>query len=344
MKTIMKTLFVAVSSLSLMFSVNAGEMTVSGSAKATYNIVNGTQAEMGVGITNELNFTASGEMDNGYAWSYSMELDPDETDGSALNDDTQINLTLNDMGKVKVCVSECSNNKKYAWDQSAYTTLTDTGLSTGITYPSAEDSYATLQYHTPTLPFDTTASLAWGNAKSDAQSGNYDGAAASNSITAYSLVTKPVDGLTLSASYYEVNDYDDGVTTENQLEEGGAWGATYAAGNFTVGYGKSYVSPESSVTVVAAASAATVDHVINTGMSIGFAVNDQLSVSYSKEDSEANQRTSTNTTYDVGVDTIQAAYSLGGATLSVARGDYDNVSYVQDADRTETIIAMTFAF
>ena len=79
-------------------------------------------------------------------------------------------------------------------------------------------------------------------------------------------------------------------------------------------------------------------------MSIGFAVNDQLSVSYSKEDSEANQRTSTNTTYDVGVDTIQAAYSLGGATLSVARGDYDNVSYTQDADRTETIIAMTFAF
>ena len=69
MKTIMKTLFVAVSSLSLMFSVNAGELTVSGTAKATYSIVNGTQNEPGVGITNELNFTASGEMDNGYAWS-----------------------------------------------------------------------------------------------------------------------------------------------------------------------------------------------------------------------------------------------------------------------------------
>ena len=39
----------------------------------------------------------------------------------------------------------------------------------------------------------------------------------------YSLVTKPIDGLTLSASYYEVNDYDDGAgNIIDQLEEGGA--------------------------------------------------------------------------------------------------------------------------
>ena len=127
MKTIMKTLFVAVSSLSLMFSVNAGELSVSGTAKA-YSIVNGTQNEPGVGITNELNFTAKGEMDNGYAWNYSMELDPDSTDGSALNDDTQIGLTMNNLGRLNiVCLSV--QTTKYALDQSAYTTITDTGLS-----------------------------------------------------------------------------------------------------------------------------------------------------------------------------------------------------------------------
>ena len=60
------------------FSASAavsGELKVSGTAKATYNSVSGTQVDQGIGITNELNFTASGEMDNGYAWSYSMELD-----------------------------------------------------------------------------------------------------------------------------------------------------------------------------------------------------------------------------------------------------------------------------
>ena len=339
MKTIMKTLFVAVTSLSLMLSVNAGELSVSGTAKATYNIAAGKQGEAGIGITNELNFTASGEMDNGYAWTYSMELDPDETDGSALNDDSQIGITLNDMGTVKICVSECSNNKKYFFDQSAYTSMSDTGVSPGIEYPADELSYATLQYHTPELPFSTKGTFAYGNAKTDAQSGNYDAAAAINSITAYSLTTSPVEGLSAAASYYTVNDYDDGVTTENQLEEGGAWGLKYAVGNFTLGYGKSFKAPESTNLTTT-----TVEYYENRGISIAMAVNDALSVSYTDEVSEANAQHSPTVTYDVELQSVQAAYSLGGATLSLARANYDNVSYANGDDQTETIIAMTFAF
>ena len=72
-------------------------------------------------------------MDNGYTWSYSMELDPSTTgSGQANNDDTQLSLTMNDMGTIKVCVSECGNNKKYKFDQSAYTSMSDTGTSYGI--------------------------------------------------------------------------------------------------------------------------------------------------------------------------------------------------------------------
>ena len=67
MKTIMKTLLVSIASLSLMLSAQAGELTVSGSAKATYNASSGDNTDNGIGVTNELNFTASGEMDNGYS-------------------------------------------------------------------------------------------------------------------------------------------------------------------------------------------------------------------------------------------------------------------------------------
>ena len=335
----MKTLFVAVTSLSLMLSVNAGELSVSGTAKATYNIASGKQGEAGIGITNELNFTASGEMDNGYAWTYSMELDPDETDGSALNDDSQMSLTMNDMGTVKVCVSECSNNKKYFWDQSAYTSVSDTGVSPSITYPADELSYNTLQYHTPELPFATKGTFSWGNTKNDASSGNYDAAAGEDSITAYSLTTSPIEGLSAAASYYKVNDFDDGLTNENQLEEGGAWGVTYAMGNFTAGYGKSYKAPESTNL-----TATTVEYYENRGVSIAMAVNDALSVSYTDETSEASAQHSPTVTYDVDVKSVQAAYSLGGATLSLARSNFDNVNYANGDDQTETIIAMTFAF
>jgi len=343
MKTIMKTLLVSIASLSLMFSVNAGELSVNGTAKATYNATSGNQADNGIGITNELNFTASGEMDNGFTWSYSMELDTASGGTAANNDDTQIVLGMNDMGTLKVCVSECGNNKKYAWDASAYTSMSDTGTGYGIVYPgdAGAASTSTIQYHTPELPFGTTASLAYNtNMGHDSASGNEPGVSG-NSRQEYSVTTKPLDGLSIAAHYYKVNDYEDGVDTEDQLEEGGAYGIKYAVGNVTLGYGKSYKAPEM---LEANRAATAVEYYENTGYSIGYAVNDAVSVSYTREDSVANQSTSTNTTYDVEMDSIQIAYNVGGATLSLARADVENASYTQDSDLVETIIAMTFAF
>ena len=342
MKTIIKTLLVSIASLSLMFSVNAGELTVNGTAKATYNSTSGNQGDMGFGVTNELNFTASGEMDNGFTWSYSMELDP-ASGGAANNDDTKIELGMGDLGTLKVCVSECGNNKKYAWDASSYTSMSDTGTSYGITYPgdAGEAGTTTIQYHTPELPFGTTASYAYNtNASGDAASGNAAGTSG-NSRQEYSLVTKPIDGLTLSAHYNKVNDYGDGDDTEDQHEEGGSYAAKYAMGNVTIGYGKSFQAPE---LLEGTTTGASVEYYENTGMSLGYAINDEVSVSYTRETSEANQAHSTNTTYDVEMDSVQVAYSLGGATLSLARADVENVSYKQNSDVTETIIAMSFAF
>ena len=344
MKTIMKTLFVSIASLSLMFSVNAGEVSVSGTAKATYNAATGTVSDNTIGITNELNFKASGEMDNGFAWSYDMALDPSTADaGQANNDDTNITVVMNDMGTAKICVSTCGNSKEYAFDQSAYTSMSDTGVSPGIEYPISASSYASLQYHTPELPFGTTASFAYGQHKvADGQGANAAAGANGDNISAYSLVTKPADGLTVSASFYEIEDHDDGLTNETQIEEGGAYGIEYAIGSVTLGYGKSYKAPTTTAAVTAGAT--TVEYYENTGMSIGFAVNDELSVSYTTEDSVPNYQTSSTTSYDVGMNSIQAAYSLGGATLSIARADYDNIGYADGVDASDTIIALAFAF
>ena len=337
----MKTLLVSIASLSLMLSVNAGELSVSGTAKATYHSASGVTADQGLGITNELNFTASGEMDNGFTWAYSMELDP-ASGGAANNDDTSIVIGMNDMGTVKVCVSECGNNKKYAFDASAYTKMSDTGYSEGIVYPgdAGAAGTATIQYHTPELPFGTTASFAYNtNLAGDAASGNTTGSSG-NSRQEYSIVTKPIDGLTASAHYNKVNDYEDGVDTEDQLEEGGSWGLKYAAGNVTIGYGKSFQAPEA-LEANRTSGATNVEYYENTGMSFGYAVNDAVSVSYTRETSEANYQTSTTTAYDVEMDSVQIAYNVGGATLSLARADVENT---EANDLTETIIAMTFAF
>jgi hypothetical protein len=128
MKNIIKTIIVMFSSISLFASANAGELSVSGTAKATYNIESGkTNAGKGLGITNELNFTAAGELDNGYTWSYSMELDPNAVavdNAGAQNDDTKLTLST-PYGTVGVFISEGGLDLEDAASQSVYGRPTD---------------------------------------------------------------------------------------------------------------------------------------------------------------------------------------------------------------------------
>jgi hypothetical protein len=90
MKNILKTIAVLVSSSLVSLSAVAGELAVSGSANASY-LINGGQnnANKGIGISNELMFKASGELDNGYTWDYHTELDMADG-GAASNDDTAL--------------------------------------------------------------------------------------------------------------------------------------------------------------------------------------------------------------------------------------------------------------
>ena len=334
-----KTLFVSIASLSLMISANAGEMSVSGTAKATYNASSGVAQANGIGITNELTFGASGELDNGYTWSYAMEHDPSNT--AVTNDDTQVSLTMGDLGTLKLCVSECGMNAKYAFSADAYGKMSDTGLSEGIIYPDDLGSTNNMQYHTPELPFSTVISLGYGQAKVDALGGNGQGGADSDSMESYMIKTSPVDGLTVTATYYDKNDYDDGLTNENQLEEGGAYGAKYSIGNISVGYGKSYKAPQGTSI---ATGATTVEFYENTGMSLGYAINDNMSISYTDENSEASYLTSSTAAFDIEMTSLQASYNIGGATVSVARTSYENIDYTENKDADETIIALSFAF
>ena len=59
----------------------AGEFTITGSAKATYSIRGSESASaqigapQGIGIANEFTLSASGELDNGMAWTYAQDID-----------------------------------------------------------------------------------------------------------------------------------------------------------------------------------------------------------------------------------------------------------------------------
>ena len=345
------------SSISLFASANAGELSVNGTAKATYNIYSGqSNVGKGLGITNELNFTAAGELDNGYTWSYSMELDPGSADSTntasnAQNDDTQLTLTT-PYGTVGVFISEGGLDVEDAASQSVYARPTDIGDPSATEDNFTIDAYNNVQYHTPAdlLPFGLSGKIAYATNTADTaagSSGDNAGAVTTGSATQaganateVQVKAAPIDGLAIGASYFE-HGGDKGAAKNDQTAESGAYYATYATGPFSVGYSKAYKAPHLSDDI-GATTATTVEYYDQTNYSIAFAASDDISLSYEVEKSDANRLDDTST--EQKSSGIQLAYTMGGMTVAVSHASHDNNGYVADANTDQTLFAVTMAF
>jgi len=365
MKNIIKTLIVMLTSISLFGSANAGELSVSGTAKATYNIESGANKGKGLGITNELNFTASGETDAGYTWSYSMELDPGATAAttvtdndrlqSAQNDDTQLTLST-PYGTVGVFISEGGLDVEDAASQSAYARPTDMGGSDGVVDNWNIDAYNNVQYHTPgdLIPFGGSFKVAYapdldaygsGNNGGGAGQGEtgeggdtYVGRSATSMQVSFDAIPM-ADGLKIGASYFDFDKQGD-EGKKDQEAESGAYYATYAIGNVSLGYSKAYKA-----LLVTDDANTGVEYYDQSNQSIAYAMNDDLTISYEVEKSEANYVLDTAAAVEQKSTGIQLAYNMGGMTLAIARNSHDNPSYsTTAADIDQTLIAVTMAF
>ena len=363
MNKLTKLLFSVFTSVAIATSAFAGEFAVTGSVKATYTVLSNTGTTgshalgKGMGISNEFSLTASGELDNGMTWSYAQDID-----GATVQDDASITLGT-DYGTIKLCVSECGLSTKYAFDNSAYGIGSDNGYGHGSTssgasantmqYGSNISAYSNLQYHAPAdlLPFSTTfkVGITPGRAGGTANDSSHSvvGDAHNGEMTQYAVTTQPIDGLTLSASYYDFGQM--GKQDGRQKKEGGSLAANFNLGQFSVGYGETRFAPAQQM----GGSAATnkTDYYANKGYSIGFAVNDNLSVSLTNEESEKNvkqkaQATDAITRADVTMEiqTIDVAYTVGGATFSLSTSEGTNDSYTTGDDSNEHIFAMSLAF
>ena len=89
----------------------------------------------------------------------------------------------------------------------------------------------------------------------------------------------------------------------------------------------------------------------NTGFGIAFNVNDDFSVSYGEYKTRKTgwahtDSTSIGSTGDrvVDVSSFQAAYTMGGATISIADVNASNAGFVAASDQTATIVSLGLAF
>ena len=358
MRTIMKTLFVIISAFSLVTASHAGEMTVTGSAKATYNITSGkSNVGKGIGVANELAFTATGEIDNGFTWKAQIELDPtsntdsgmtdtDKISGAAINDDSRFELTMGDLGMVGIYVSEGGENNKYKASQDAVLVSTDTGTTPGIKYPTDLGAFNAVKYVSPTFDvYGASISASYGfgvdggDLGEEGSSSNNPGSVNDTTAEQYGLYVS-YGGLGASANYVEVDQANPNAT-QNQKNHGGGYSFTYDIGNFGLGYGKTYQNP-----AIAGfpGSTATAEYYETTMISVGAKVNDEFSVSYTTEKSEQNNATAGATVYDVEARTVQAAYNMGGLTIGLSQATFENAGYADVDDVNEFILSLSAAF
>jgi len=367
MKNIMKIMLALLTSVSLVGSVNAGELTVTGSAKATYNVLSGGNASASagqskaLGLTNEIDFGATGELDNGYTWKYQVQMDPGATTtaGGGGVDDTRLELTTG-YGTLGVYVSEGGLDTDNSASQSVYGRPTDIGLSTGIVDGPGIGSFNNIQLHTPAglLPYGISIKAAYApGAQSGIASGNAKGAAQTGdllgNVEQYQIKANPIDGLNIGGDYLTHNGQGTAVSTVTQTEQSGSLFATYSYGPASFGYSETLVAPlilgttatqsVQSNTATTGRNANAVRQVENKKMSVAYNVNENLSVSYEVE--KSNRELIVNATEnDIKSEAIQAAYTMGGMTLSVSRGETENVGYTSGNDTSQTLFAMSMVF
>ena len=140
-----------------------------------------------------------------------------------------------------------------------------------------------------------------------------------------------VEGLNMFAGYSKISSTDHAGLQALGDEEQMAAGATYAVGGFTLGYQQSWNGGET-----------TYD---NSAYGVSFAVNDNLSISYGKH--ESTQRADGgDTKVDLEGKSLQASYTMGGASIVIAETEVDNKQYATAAanQREGRAIALTLAF
>jgi hypothetical protein len=360
MKNVMKYMLVALTAIS--FSVaNAGELNITGDAKASYVITGsdgakgGMNANKSLGVSNEFSLTASGELDNGWSWNYAQDID-----GATVQDDGKLTMTMGGMGTLGVFISEGGLESINKSSQSVIARPSDTSLDENMLDNFNLSGFNTIQYHTPAdlLPFGITAKVAYAPSTTAAANSYKAGgaqtssgftaatnsgasanpfaqtAAMGRSATHYRVDASPVDGLTVGADYVDF----DKVNSTEQAPESGAYYATYAIGPATIGYARGYLATALGV------ATDVLESVDSRKYSIAANVNDNFSISYEDEESDPTLQTSSTATFPVESTGIQAAYTMGGMTLAVAMNDHQNVEYTDGKDVNETVISVAMAF
>jgi outer membrane protein OmpU len=316
-----------------MFSVNA-DIVLSGSSEFTYSSNSGSTGGVNAnsgnpfGMSNDINITGSGELDNGFTYSVNTNFAGQDmaADSSILKIDMGDLGTLGfDQGSGAFGISTLENKVPTAYEEADHGVGTlghgidAVGNTNVIGYSNTFQGVGISLQLNP----DVSTQAAQGT---QAGSTSGEGKTGSNWNMALTTAMPGVDGLTLAAGYSDTD--NDGTVTDNSEVTAAL---NYTIGSLSVGYQQSEVNNNGGST------GAKVE-----AYGIAFNINENLSLSYSINDNEKTNASSAHVTEES--KGYQAAYSMGSASVRVAFNEADNVGGVTAAKAENTEISLSLAF
>jgi hypothetical protein len=213
----------------------------------------------------------------------------------------------------------------------------DGGITAGINKIMGTSAGVTVEVTPSTLPDGLTARFAYSkNADSGSVADKGVGGSSGTLESGWDLTLEATDalhgvaGLTLYGGISEIEQQQNAATINGDVSED-VLGIKYAAGGFTVGYQQT--NEDTGVTATTSYE--------NTSYGITFNINDDLSVGYNHTESDKS-----GTSADAEADSIQIAYTMGGASIRVMEQSVTDQTYstAGTADFDATIVSLGLAF
>jgi len=320
-------------SLAAFSAANAGDLTVSGGADLTWVSLTGQTTGNPIGMGSNWGLAGSGELENGWTVDLSIAM----TNANVYSN-SSVTIGVPGLGDILINqggsgtgIDRMDDMTPTVWEEAD-----GAGLSAGITSVQGTSGGATVELTPSSTPDGLTVRAAWSPNADDEPASDKTGSGDSGiKGSGWDLTLEGtsdlhgIEGLTVYGGISNVDQYQNGSTVSGDAEER-VVGVKYAAGGFTIGWQDS--SDEQGTT-----ANNTYD---NTSYSVTFNVNDDLSIGYGHVESAKEGGATAE------ADSIQASYTMGGATISIAEVDVTNQKYSTAAanDLEATIISLGLAF
>jgi outer membrane protein OmpU len=291
-------------------SANAASLSVSGGTSIFFGGEDNSNGGNGWSMTDQIDFNASGEMDNGMTVSLYLQLDG----STAPFDDRKLTIGTDGMGTMTFS-GHGSSGPVGAWDD---LTPSANEESWGTSIGGSVDGPTNAAIGNNSFIYDYTVSdgIALKAAYKPSKA-----AAVLQSSTEVGVQYTGMEGLTVSAAMGENNDAADQIDLT-------VFNIKYAMGPVTVGYQANESDRGTGI-----------DEDF-TAYGLSYAVNDDLSISYGASSIDYSGTTKE----DQDSSAVSISFTAGGVGISASHQTTDNVAGATAADNSSYEINFSFAF